>query len=70
LEQEPINGHGVHESVRVGDEIVTYSYYRGGLGFRTTSQRGGPLVNGVYARLCVAGGAILKLEIADSGPGQ
>jgi hypothetical protein len=59
----PKGGHG-YESFCVGRTCFSYSDYDLAPGFRKTSQRGGPVKEGVQVRLAHVGNVILRVEIA------
>lgn len=63
LQVEPWGGHAGREQVEIGGETIEYSHFVADRSFAQTSARGGPLVDGAYARLCIAGDKILRVEL-------
>jgi hypothetical protein len=55
------SGHGHPDRIQIGAD--EFHYYAEGLGYHWIIVNGGPLTNGVYARLHVFDGHILKVEI-------
>ena len=65
ISKQPEGGHAIGDQIRIADRKLEISYYDGGLGYRKSIKHGGALTEGIWARLHVRDGNILKVEIRD-----
>ena len=63
LHQQPKSGHDSGDVVRINQRDIVFSYFRSTPAYRQTISHGGVLKDGVYAKIYLYKGDILRIDI-------